>query len=57
MNEHLFQAAWPITQTQTHRQAGQTEFTIEILRHCREPPPQKKIGDTFCRTLAVGLCV
>jgi len=27
MNEHLFQPAWPITQTQTHRQTGQTEFT------------------------------
>jgi len=29
MNEHLFQAAWPITQTdtQTHRQTKQTEYT------------------------------
>jgi len=33
MNEHLFQAAWPLTQTnrhtmtQTHRETEQTEFT------------------------------
>jgi len=31
MNEHLFQAAWPVavadTDTQTHRLTEQTEFT------------------------------